>query len=205
MNPLGQFLSQLVLLPSVWMPFLLVTAAVAVAIWRVSHWRYGAIIEDLEQRVKLKDDMMNHLERNRELAHRPSSQAGIPYTTDPFVSDDDQRTFVDDGVTLQYLSGLYANRTGLQADKLAAPYIGKWIEVSGRIEIATPFLEEASTLSLELDQARDGFRYAWMMFLTDRGRLEVLAPDTKITAVGRIKSIQESQIELLECELLAIG
>lgn len=204
MDLLDRFLAQKDLLLTLWVPFLLVSAIAVLVIWRVLQWRYGATIDGLEHRLKLRDDTISHLERNRQRSG-PQLPTVLPaLETGLFVSETGERTFVEDNVTLKHLSGLYKDRTSLQADKLAAPHVGKWIEVSGKLEIATPFSAEASTVSLKLDETRDGFNYAWLMFLTDRHRLEALRPNDTITAVGRIKGFHGSEIQLLECELVAI-
>jgi hypothetical protein len=187
------------------MPFLLMVAVTALVIWRAMEWKYRATFDGLDHRLKLKDDTITHLERTRERASpTPSAVPRPTLRPPPAPPPRGERVFVEESVTLEYLSGLYRERTHIQGDKLGAAYIGKWIRVTGKVAFATPLWEDGASVSLELEPDRDGFRSAYLVFLAGRERLEALRPKDVITVVGRIQRFDKSEMELQECELLAI-
>jgi hypothetical protein len=111
--------------------------------------------------------------------------------------------FVGPSITPAYLSEIYRDRTHIQADKLAATFIGKRIEVSGNVAFVTALDGTATTLSVAMDRDTQGFSSAWMLFPGDRDRLEMLRRGDAITVVGEIKDFDQGELRLIDCRLVS--
>jgi hypothetical protein len=110
-------------------------------------------------------------------------------------------------VTPDYLMGLYRDRLAVQADKLAELYIGKRIEISGRLdEVSGPtsgpkdfnrdkmcvYLKNTINIIVLISLY---FRITW------NERLEVMQKNQKISAICEISSIRSVSLELDNCDL----
>jgi hypothetical protein len=185
-------------------PLLFVAAVVVVCggLWKVMNWHFNGRLESLEGRLRLKDDTIAHLEKNANIQTSDAPQRQD--WTEMLASDTspDRRVFVAAEVTVDYLTGLYDGRTQVQGDRLADPYIGKWMEISGSIEIMTGLGAKATTITLSPYTVGHRGISVWMMFLTDRDRLETIPLGGELTALGRIEKVTQDEIKLLECQLL---
>jgi hypothetical protein len=103
-----------------------------------------------------------------------------------------ERIFVD--TTPEYLIGLFKDKLQHQGEKLAEPYIGKWIRVDGgvhnvrRDSISLKF-GFISTIFLRFDTT-------WM------DSLHTLQQNQQISAIGQIGRIDEHHLYLAHCELI---
>lgn len=100
-----------------------------------------------------------------------------------------------------YLSDLFKNHTHVQAQKLVATYLGKWLECSGKVNdvrardweimvfLARPQLSEP-LVTLHLDTK-------WEPHLSD------LRIGDEIAAAGRIEDVEANVVTLADCELVA--
>jgi hypothetical protein len=119
----------------------------------------------------------------------------------------EERVFLE--ADTRFFLGLYKDRTTIQADALAAPYIGKWIRVSGAIEdisadtvlnkdIQLVHIIRVRLLTREGDYHADflSFSQEWKQKITSLGK------DSKLTAIGRIREIGPSHLSLRDCEVV---
>ena len=105
------------------------------------------------------------------------------------------KIFVDSN--LEYLVGLVKDRARIQADQITAPYIGKWLGVTGIVNDIHPSFvilrDEEISVSVYLmynDNLKEQFH--------------LLELKKTISAIGRIKAIKRYDIELEDCQLLEI-
>ncbi len=108
------------------------------------------------------------------------------------------RVFVD--VTHEYLIGLFKDKLGIQANKLIAPYIGKWMSVSGKLgDVLGDQLLQVTFASVKVNE------YLYMYFDKSwRDRLAVLQPGQIIHVIGRIDTVDTVSVALRDCELLRV-
>lgn len=127
------------------------------------------------------------------------SEPGRPSPPVP-ESEPVRRIFVGPDVTPEYLFSLYESYTSIQADKLAAAFIGKWMRISGTLDEVLP-VEQASIVTMERPDALS-FKYVYMYFdnsWTDR--LSMLKHGNPITVVGEISEIGRPLMRLRNREL----
>jgi len=121
---------------------------------------------------------------------RPASV--IPTTKPPGVRTKQDRVIVD--VEPAYLLNLYKDHTSLQGQKLAEPYIGKWMQVSGPIgDVGNGILTFANI------EVTNG---VYMMFDKHAPSLAVLRKGQIITVLGRIDEIKRFDVTLVDCEIV---
>jgi len=113
----------------------------------------------------------------------------------------DNRIVVD--ATPEYLTCFFHNHIYIQAQKLAAPYIGKWIKITGPLSN----VGELSGDSFQVTFADRGLRTSqaqvYMYFKREWvDRLSVLKQDDRITILGKISGISGVQVDLENCELI---
>lgn len=112
--------------------------------------------------------------------------------------DNEERHIVD--VTPQYLTGLFANYTSLQAKKLADDYMNKWMRVTGVIRDIDPSDPVDPCIRV---QFLVGSELILLVFSEDwKDRLAVMRQGTRITALGQIHDVFRQGMVLENCEVL---
>lgn len=192
----------------------IVLAVSSVGIWRAIEWRYRATIEGLDHRLKLRDDTIAHLERKprpkkRAAEHDPAAEAAVPPLIDLrkkcTSKAEEPRVFVPESVSTTTLREFYANNTSVQADRLGAAYIGKWMKVDGLVTNVSRMGSDEIGVSLSKSQNlldAEALVTTWLVFNTDHERVEILRNGDKVTAIGRIERIEQFAVHLDNCELI---
>ena len=125
----------------------------------------------------------------------PSVVAAEPTTDSPAA-----REIVD--VTPEYLAEFFHDRTSIQADKLAAAYLGKWMKVSGPLGNVGGF-----TTFSQVTFAFNTFGSLSVYLLFRDGdvvenRVSTLSQGDQITVLGQIDRIDAVSLQLGNCELI---
>lgn len=103
--------------------------------------------------------------------------------------------------TAEYITGFFRQHTAIQAQLLLAPYIDKWMKVSG---VVGEVSEHSSLISLSFsyDKHPDSmplmyFQYEW------KDRLIILRRGDHVTVLGQITALSDQwYVKLSNCELL---
>jgi uncharacterized membrane protein len=115
----------------------------------------------------------------------------------------DSRIFVS--LKPSELMDFYNSHTNIQADKLAAPYTDKWMNVSGKVRNITPSSEKEVLVALREDSFGPNETRALLLYFSRNPwvqHLEILSVGYHITANGQIGSIDNHGLILRNCELL---
>lgn len=129
-----------------------------------------------------------------------------PATTEP--QPERKRVFVNE--TPEYLTGLFKDRTAIQAQKLADPYYGKWMKVSGPVGSVGSWTGYFVQVTFDRGDLLRGYMFGepppavFMMFRDESvlDRLAILEPGDQITVVGSIERIDRTSVQLRDCELV---
>jgi hypothetical protein len=129
--------------------------------------------------------------------HRNKNKA--PVLTPSTQSDGkDDRVFVP--IKTGDLMGIYRGHTNIQANKLAASYLGKWIRVSGTVNDISVFGD--GDVSLSLNTAPDPWPHHLRFSSEWLRRLEILPRGYDLTVEGKIEEIQRHHLVLVNCVLV---
>jgi hypothetical protein len=103
------------------------------------------------------------------------------------------------------LMRIYKDNTEIQANKLAASYTDKWIQVSGIVSEVSPFDNERVSISLR--RSEGDFDFCLLLFSTKQWleRLQILPRGHSIIVNGQIGRIYSSGLILRNCELVETG
>lgn len=113
-----------------------------------------------------------------------------------------ERVNVPDGVTAIFLRAQYNDKTALEAGRLLAPYIGKWLRVSGKVfEVAH---DEPISWSAAIDDDPNDSMATSMLYFEDgeAPKLEMLRRSVNISAVGQIAKVDRRMVRLDHCVLV---
>jgi hypothetical protein len=115
-----------------------------------------------------------------------------------------QKVFID--VSPSYLTGLYAKRTSMQGDALAAAYIGKWITVTGQVQDISDFSPMTGSGPLYV-QFRDSEEQSISALFPIKSaesaeKISRIPHGGAITVRGKIEIIDFMRVKLVECELI---
>ncbi|HEY2034062.1 MAG TPA: hypothetical protein VGH02_10295 [Rhizomicrobium sp.] len=130
-----------------------------------------------------------------------STSLVIPKADADLANNDPSKFFVRESVTPSYLCDLYEGKTSIQASKLAAPFVGKWLRVSGPLQNVTePTTDGQFFVSLKQKSISDPliflqFGSEWLEKLTIIPRGDI------ITAIGQISAVTRFDISLKNSEL----
>ena len=99
----------------------------------------------------------------------------------------------------EYLAGFFENRTNIQGTKLAEPYIGKWIRISGSLsnvyeygDFVVIFIHKPfPSPTIEMYFGKEWIEHISVLKIGD---------DTKV--LGKIKEISSGTVTLENCELI---
>lgn len=104
------------------------------------------------------------------------------------------------------LMKIYKDNTEIQASKLAASYIGKWIQVSGTVsEVTTNIGYNHDTVHVTLNLRDEPFLPYFVLGFPSKQwleRLQILPRGHRITANGQIEKIGSHGLTLENCELV---
>jgi hypothetical protein len=105
-------------------------------------------------------------------------------------------------VTPEELATLYKDHLTAQAERLAEPYIGKWMKISG--QLWNLHKSSGGNSILVIRGPGSGFwPILFLNFMPEwESRVEVLRRDQNVSVVGKIDRISEDSLHLRDCELL---
>ena len=128
----------------------------------------------------------------------PARPMGEPQSQARSTPKPEERIIVD--IPPADLTKLYHLYTGVQAEKLIAIYIGKWMRVAGPFGEADSF---GSFIQVMFKPPQYGIQYFYMYFGMEWAeRLSVLQRGTIINVLGRIRAVEGSGFHLEACELV---
>lgn len=118
----------------------------------------------------------------------------------------EKREYVHDGITPTYLMGLYSQgNTHLQAGKVAAAYMNKWIIVSGNVHEVRSYEDERVLITFAWKSqpyiSDPGDKYCYMHFSEAwHDRSAMLRSGDRVTVTGQITAIDVWGVTLQHCE-----
>jgi hypothetical protein len=106
-----------------------------------------------------------------------------------------QRIVID--INPKYIFDLIGDKISTEADRLTAPYIGKWITLSGKVKNVSVGQYSGKITTEEVDDYQIGFEFSpsW------NERLNIITTGENILVRGKIYQIRRYRLELVECEL----
>jgi hypothetical protein len=130
--------------------------------------------------------------------HRPTNRNwGVTSGPEPDPVPLSQRIFLD--VSLTYLTGLYKDRTSLQADALAAAYLTKWMSVTGKVAEMTKKFDGGLIVLIRSDDEK----IVSASFLEkDKEKITHIAHGTAVTVQGELERINSYSVNLRNCEIV---
>jgi hypothetical protein len=94
--------------------------------------------------------------------------------------------------------GFYKGRTGLEAQRLIAPYIGKWTKLTGDIDDIQQVPGRGISIMFKISPYSSAFLtfdFDWL------DRLSVLPPHASISALCQIDTVGGSGASFIHCKL----
>lgn len=122
-----------------------------------------------------------------------------------------ERTYVGPGITVAHLMDLCRGKTSSQGARLTAPFVGKWIRISGSFQDVSQWRwigPGSGIANVKLDGASIGVRpgVGVHFMVTDKAqadRFELLAIGDPVMIEGRIDEITSVTAFFHDCELAA--
>jgi hypothetical protein len=125
------------------------------------------------------------------------------------AADDQNRVFVGESITPEYLLSIFGEHTDIQSAKLTSAYLGKWMKVSGplgNVISSAPTRAQLTFERPEVPLAKRTWFYYTSLFMMFRepwiDRLSIMKSGDKLTVIGQIARIDKISIQLENCELV---
>lgn len=112
-----------------------------------------------------------------------------------------ERMYAD--VAPEDLMSFFENLTDIQGKKLAAPYIGTWMTVSGVLGDVGSSSPHSAQVTFAHRSGQHGTVYMYFQGESRIKRLSVLRVGQQITVRGQIESVNSATVTLVNCELVA--
>lgn len=127
----------------------------------------------------------------------PNASLPTPSQVTPRAIEQDKHGRIILDLTPEYLVGLYAEHTVVQADKIVEVYIGKWLRVSGNVKNVSKYSNSAMVLMITNGAitAADFTAQRW----TDHAL--TLRMNTEIRVLGKLSRVDQAAVYLTECEI----
>jgi hypothetical protein len=134
-----------------------------------------------------------HRHNQRKSSASPKAQEPAPPITLP-----DGRVLIRERP--EHLMRMCSKLLRIEADRVTAPYKGKWIKITGDVE---DILKQSSTMFLYLTLREN--KWCGMTFDSAAwaDHLNLLVKGSRIRVLGKIESIHPDKLYLTECELVA--
>lgn len=159
--------------------------------WAFNFWPFGGAVPSSEKetaRASSGHHIINQGDNSTIVVSAPAAPA-----------QPSDRIFVSPAVTSVYLQKFYLGKhTILEADALAAPFLGKWMMVTGTFRDVKSGWRDLQVYMRFLREPLLVFEESW------RERLNVLRKGDRITVCGKISSISMLGVTLKNCELLDV-
>ena len=138
----------------------------------------------------------------------PLPTAVSPATVVPSRNErSESRIFLGTDITPQSICALFDGKTGVQAHALVKSYLGKWMQISGRIaNIGAPD-DFSGRQTVTLQSSESGTFYCVLYLFTSswREHLSILNVGSPVTIRGKIAQIDNLTLTLDRCELVVTG
>lgn len=124
------------------------------------------------------------------------------------AAEHQDRIFVGESITPEYLIGIFREHTDIQGAQLTAAYVGKWMKVTGSLRNVISTTPNLAQLTFERAEVplteRTWFDYTdfYMMFKKPWiDRLAIVKRGDALTVIGQIERIDSVSVQLANCEL----
>jgi hypothetical protein len=110
-----------------------------------------------------------------------------------------ERVLVDS--TPEYLLSLGNGRTTIERNRITGVYLGKWLNVSGAVKNVNAAAGHGAIVRISIDNTKEIallFNAQWY------DRVTILRIGQNIAAIGQIKEIYLTEVELANCELMEL-
>lgn len=196
-------------------PLVVVVGAAGVAIWKVASTHFSGRISALEDRLKLKDDQLTAVARDRlkdevqrpEIPVGPLASANLTQSPPPSnvaplpgpvaAPKPTSRVFIRNYAFTQ-LMDIFEGKTAIQQSSIAAPFIDKWMSIETIVE---NIFSRKGGITVMASYPGQAARFIFLEFNGDLGHLEMLNIGDRLAAIGRVGEIDYLTLRLLECEL----
>ena len=109
-----------------------------------------------------------------------------------------KKEYLREGITLEYLMGVYEGRTAIQAKAMLADQIGKWVLVDGSVFQ----VKELSQGSLLVAMRLADYGLIFCTFEGPNPDVHRLSIGDKVSIDGQLDEISQTQIMLNDCSLV---
>jgi hypothetical protein len=118
-----------------------------------------------------------------------------------------RRVFIGEAITPLYLMSIYRDYMGIQADQLAAPYLNKWMKLSGTVDEIHAYRDSVSVRA-EIDPGGEDSLHTNYHFLEFRDqkskqRIKMLRRGDSFSFIGRVEIIYATELRFEDCEIAA--
>jgi len=112
------------------------------------------------------------------------------------------RVVVD--TTVEQLYRIYTDHTQLQAEDIAATYIGKWIKISGQVYDIEESIRSDRSYKVSIKRPPP-IHLVYLSFdQTKKSQLALFGRDQQLSAICQIDKIEPSRVRFSNCDLLGV-
>jgi hypothetical protein len=164
----------------------------------------AAYFSELIQRRRVQREQAQHDEREVKampIVTIPATPAPLPVQPEVKVIKKEERLFVGQGITLEYLLDFFEQHTAVQATNATKDYIGKWMKVAGSVNNVISTSDFLAQVTFERQPALPDYTYLYMSFRGPwKDRAKILKRGDNITVIGQIRQIEPMALNLDNCE-----
>jgi hypothetical protein len=161
----------------------------------------AAYCSELIQRRRVQREQARHDEREvKAMPIVAIPAAPAPLAAQPEVKKE-ERIFVGQGITPEYLLDFFEQHTAVQATNAIKDYIGKWMKVAGSVNNVISTSDFLARVTFERQPALPDYTYLYMSFRGPwKDRAKILKRGDNITVIGQIRQIEPMALNLDNCE-----
>lgn len=193
------------------LPFLLAWSILTYGAYRLARHHFCERLANMETRISLRDEQIASL-KEAQRSDTPSPAPGVAVAASPSILTpvrptthsvkigSGQKDVLDGSITPQSLMALCKDKTTIQAQRLTAGYIGKWIGFEGKLANVSELSNGAHYAAIDIS-GETGFETLWVEFAGAVPPLEAMEKGAPVRVVARIEKIKELSMDLESGEL----
>jgi len=130
----------------------------------------------------------------------PAVSGATPSIASP-RTDASGRIFVGGNTTPVSLSEFFKNHTSMEANRFIEPYLGKWIDISGKIREIAEYSDDTIIIYLDIESSSTllvsgEFGVSW------KDKIAIMRKGDQVEIRGSIKRVSSGIFSMVNCEVL---
>ena len=188
-------------------PFLTAVLLALIVVWKIVQREFAMRLANADSTIGMLRERLDRTEKGEVIAIAATQQEREPVTPPAASTKTDRdviapptpKQYVRDGITPEYLIGLFEGRTEVQAKAMLADHFGKWMIIEGPVVDVNEFANQS--LMVVMRAGAGGLIFS--MFDGPNAQVRQLPIGETVRIEGVIDEVKTLRVGLENCSLIS--